>query len=198
MSASESNGKMQEELAALFDRQMTIDQRPSTQTASPSLSYSISRHYHHSSHVVLPPNPTPPQIPANTTSSIPDMLRQHGLNPNALSSSQLHLIEHADAEQQQRLIQTWQFYTRSTDGALAGVTQGPESFSIAEDHEMDDPKEQAEPYMVSGYQANTRPTQPTTGPTTGQPYASATDPVYKTQQWWEVAPMGPISTAWGN
>lgn len=44
----------------------------------------------------------------------------------------------------------------------------------------------AEPYMVNGYEASASalPREPSTG----EPYAASTDPVYKSQQWWEVAP----------
>lgn len=43
----------------------------------------------------------------------------------------------------------------------------------------------AEPYMVSGYEsASTLPKEPSTG----EPYVVSTDPVYMSQQWWEVAP----------
>ena len=50
----------------------------------------------------------------------------------------------------------------------------------------------AEPYMLSGY-AGTAPSTNATAtlprePSTGEPYAASTDPVYKSQQWWEVGP----------
>lgn len=143
-------------------------------TNPPPISYSITQHYHHSSHVAPPPAPksTPHQ-------ALHTLLTQHGIDPSTLSPSQLELVAHADAEQQQRLIQTWQVY------AAHGQTQ-------AQDTQMDD--SDPEPYMVSGYEAASAsapaPALLPREPSTGEPYAVSTDPVYKArgQSWWEVAP----------
>ncbi|KAJ5585335.1 uncharacterized protein N7459_005135 [Penicillium hispanicum] len=204
LSASESNGKMQDELAALFDRQMTMAPLPTAQTPSqPPITYSISQHYHHSAHVVPPsPSPAQPTVPTDmmNTNRINDVLWQHGLDPSNLSPSQIDLVKHADAEQQQRLIQTWLLYERSQQGPAYT------SSSPAEDLEMDDSegiadehKGQAEPYMVSGYEtaveqvAGNLPKEPTTG----EPYAASTDPAYKVQQWWEFARTGSMESQYG-
>lgn len=60
----------------------------------------------------------------------------------------------------------------------------------------DDHKRHAEPYMISGYETGTERVLDTLRkePTTGEPYASATDPVYRSQQWWESAQVGPMES----
>jgi hypothetical protein len=50
-----------------------------------------------------------------------------------------------------------------------------------------------EPYMASGYEG------PPREPSTGAPYTSSTDPVYRIQQqqWWEPAQVGPMESQYG-
>jgi hypothetical protein len=196
---SESNGKLQDELAALFDRQMTM-----TQPESSSVAYNVSQHYHHSAHVAsIEPSPTVRTQPV-TTSSISYILASYGIDSRTLSPSQLDLFQNADIEQRQRLIQTWQLYLNSA----VESTSMPHSALPARDSEMkdcssdggDDQKGHAEPYMISGYEAtsqrNLKP--PRREPTTGEPYVSSTDPVYRNQQWWEAAPVGMMEPQyWG-
>ncbi|KAJ5913467.1 hypothetical protein N7504_002350 [Penicillium tannophilum] len=181
LSVSEGNEKLQDELAALFNRQMAIESPPEPRP----LSYSISQHYHHSTHVVPSPNP-PPQACTDPTPI--EILQHHGLDPSTMLPHQLDLFQNADAEQRQRLIQTWQLYARSSGGLT-----NSESIFTGGDLRMDDSKTQAEPYMVSGYQTHQQPTEPTTG----HPYTSATDPVYKSQHWWEVAGTEPMESQYG-
>ncbi|KAJ5647558.1 hypothetical protein N7490_003930 [Penicillium lividum] len=181
LSVSESNGKLQDELAALFDRQMAIEAPPEPQP----LSYSVSQHYHHSTHVIPSLNP-PPQATDPTPIEI---LQQHGLDPATMLPRQLDLFTNADVEQRQRLIQTWQLYARS-----AGTLTDLNAAFTGEDLRMNDLQAEVEPYMVSGYQTHPQPTEPTTG----QPYASATDPVYKTQHWWEMAQTEPMESQYGE
>lgn len=164
---------MQDELAALFDRQMTMK----VETESP-VAYSISQHYHHSSHVV----PPPPAMDAMDAMDVMDMLRQHGLDPDTLAPDQLELFAHADAEQQQRLVQTWKLYATSSPTGPTDDLDMEDSV----DHRGEDQKGQAEPYMVSGYEAVAERSLPQE-PTTGSHYSLSTDPVYKTGQWWESA-----------
>lgn len=148
--------------------------------SQPPISYSITQHYHHSSHVV---SPSP-----NDTASV---LHQHGIDPATLSVDQTNLFVHADAEQQRRLIQTWQLYARI---AATGPTDDLEMEDCMDHGE--DQREQAEPYMVSGYEVGTEKQLPQE-PTTGQPYTSSTDPVYKTGQWRESALVGPMESQYG-
>lgn len=177
---------------------MTMAQLPSAQ--KDPISHSISQHYHHSSHVVPYPNPKPSVFP--TIQSVHDILRQHGLDPGTFSSSQLELFLHADVGQRQRLIQTWQLYSRSEQAPVVSACQVIQSYPAnpVEDFEMNDSVDTirddhgglAEPYMISGYEA-----APPKEPTTGVPYASSTDPVYQSQQWWEPAQAGPVESQYG-
>ncbi|KAJ5678590.1 hypothetical protein N7462_006834 [Penicillium macrosclerotiorum] len=196
LSVSESHGKLQDDLSALFDRQMTMgsllpppEQTPAA-TQTP-ISY-ISQHYHHSSHVVAPnPGPAPLSTSVETEdSAVHDVLRQCGLDPNAFSVNQLDLFKNADAEQQKRLVQTWQVYSVH------------ENSTLTQDMEMNDStndQKDAEPYMMSGYEIIPEPTakSPPNEPTTGEPYAASTDPVYKSPQWWETGQTGPMESQYG-
>ncbi|KAJ5946996.1 hypothetical protein N7466_000011 [Penicillium verhagenii] len=149
------------------------------------ISYSISQHYHHSTHIVSCPNPQPQAIADPTPIEI---LQQHGLDPSTMSPRQLDLFKNADVEQRHRLIQTWQLYARSAEGSMDPTSISPE------DIQMHDSKTQAEPYMMSGYQMHSEPTESTAG----QSYKSATDPAYKTQHWWEMAPQTePMESQYG-
>lgn len=183
----------------MFDRQMTMAQLPPI--PNEPISY-ISQHYHHSSHVIPPPIPEPSAFP--TIQSVHGVLRQHRLDPNTFSASQLELFQNADVEQQQRLIQTWQVYARSEQAPVIPVCQDIQAFptNSAEDLEMndqeisigDDHDGLAEPYMASGYEG-----APSKEPSTGAPYTSSTDPVYRIQQqqWWEPAQVGPMESQYG-
>lgn len=173
----------------LFDQQMTMT--PHTNEiipiSQPTPSYSISQHYNHSSHVASSA-PTPSITTESTVlaiQNIHNILRQHGLDPEAFSPAQLELFKNADPAQQERLIQTWQFYSSSQQNTNQDFEMD-ESTADSEFH-----GENAEPYMVSGYEggagrghslSTTLPAEPSTG----KPYESSTDPVYSGQQWWEM------------
>ncbi|KAJ6155034.1 hypothetical protein N7470_005600 [Penicillium chermesinum] len=161
---------MEDELATLFNQQMSMRSLPSQPEPQP-ISYSISQHYHHSSHVAsIPSHQIAPDAPAN-------------------DSTQLDLFKHADLEQKQRLVQTWQVYMRST-GPLSESTN---STCDSEDLDMNVARDEAEPYMRNGYEPNALPIEPTTG----RPYASAKDPVYNSRHWWETAHTAPIESQYG-
>ncbi|OQE01600.1 hypothetical protein PENVUL_c042G05435 [Penicillium vulpinum] len=186
MSASESNTKVQDELAALFDRQMSMTQlHPAPRetiipSQAPETAYSITQHYQHT----------------NQPTSM-DVLRHHGLDPSSLTSDQLTLFENADSEQRDRLIQTWQLYSQFGNEANA-----PAGDFAMHDSAMDDSGDgntyvDAEPYMVSGYEnANQAPHLPKE-PTTGESYVGSKDPVYQGQQWWELTKAGPMESQYG-
>ncbi|CAI7662417.1 unnamed protein product [Penicillium palitans] len=194
MSASESNSKVQDELSALFDRQMSMTQlHPAPRETiaplqGPEITYSVTQHYHHSAHILQH---------TEQPSSI-DVLRHHGLDPNALTPDQLALFQNADAEQKQRLIQTWQLYSQFGNEANA-----PAADFAMHDSAMDDSADgnvyaDAEPYMVSGYesianQVSHLPKEPTTGET----YVGSKDPVYQGQQWWELTKAAPMESTYG-
>lgn len=197
---SESNGKLQDELAALFDRQMSMTQ---PETVTTPVNYSVSQHYHHSAHATVAPTAQPPAGPTeSSTLSINDVLRSHGIDSCTLSPSELDLFQNADDEQKQRLIQTWQLYIGVTS---QGRPMPRTPFPAGEFEMVDCPAEVgdeqrglAEPYMVSGYETAREPTLSLRKePTTGEPYVSATDPVYSGQQWWQTALMGSQESQYG-
>ncbi|KAJ5514873.1 hypothetical protein N7463_004425 [Penicillium fimorum] len=196
MSASESDSKVQDELSALFDRQMSMTQlHPAPRetivpSQAPEIAYSITQHYHHSAHRVAQHTEQPSSI---------DVLRHHGLDPNTLSQDQLVLFQNADAEQRERLIQTWQLYSQFGNE----VNAAPAGDFAMHDSAMDDSADgnvyaDAEPYMVSGYEntANQAPHLPKE-PTTGESYVGSKDPVYQSQQWWEMTRAAPMESQYG-
>ncbi|KAI2717455.1 hypothetical protein CBS147332_4335 [Penicillium roqueforti] len=191
MSASEGESKVQDELSALFDRQMSMTQlQPAPRETvvppqAPQIAYSITQHYHHSAHRVAQHTNQPSSV---------DVLKHHGLDPNALTPDQLMLFENAEAEQRERLIQTWRLYSQfGNEAATAGDFAMHDS---AMDHSEDgNAYADAEPYMVSGYgnvanQASHIPKEPTTG----ESYAGSKDPVYQGQQWWELTKAAVVYT----
>lgn len=146
----------------------SVDKAPS----QPPMSYSITQHYHHSSHVAFQSRPSPME----EGSSIDDILRHHGLDPRNFSPSQLDLFKHANPEQRERLVQTWQLY--------AELGQEGVDFEMNDRVEAtrDDGMQYAEPYMVSGYESQTGEHGSTplpNEPTTGAPYSPSSDPVYQ-------------------
>lgn len=163
----------------MFDRQMTM-----AQPESLPVTYSVSQHYHHSAHVASPsPIPTVHTDPA--TLNIREILSSHGIEPSTLSRTQINLFRNADAEQRQRLVQTWQLY-REYSSQETSMSYSPLE---ARDFEMtdcaievgDDHKRHAEPYMICGYEAPAeRAINPLRKePTTGEPYFPSTDPVFQ-------------------
>ena len=106
---------MNEDLVNLFARNLSFNpyvapQAEPSQNESPII-YSITQHYHHSAHIAAqqPARPAsePPQSDQLTTEII---LSRHGVDVASLSPAQITLFKTADASQQMRLIQLWQFY----------------------------------------------------------------------------------------
>jgi len=127
----------QDDLAALFQRNFTLQQPPPQEApklVEEPIIYSISQHYHHSAHVV-PQAPTrpasePPQTDQLTTEII---LGRHGVDVNSLSPSQLDLFKTADASQQMRLIELWRICPPDYGGhALAQDLNSSTSFQQEE------------------------------------------------------------------
>ncbi|KAE8144607.1 hypothetical protein BDV25DRAFT_166462 [Aspergillus avenaceus] len=120
------NLEMQEDLAACFAKQLSMDINPSfsTQRVSPSapapITYSITQHYHHSSHVAhraFPEESSKQGASSSTISSrnsIYEILKHHNIDPLSLASTQLRLFEDALPEQRSRLIQIWQICPASS------------------------------------------------------------------------------------
>jgi hypothetical protein len=111
--------QMHEDLAALFSRNLSLQNRPYTGATAPgqidqstqpeaAITYSITQHYHHSAHVASqnPSRPvsTPPPTDQETTEII---LGRHGVDVTTLFPSQIELFKTADPSQQMRLVELW-------------------------------------------------------------------------------------------
>ncbi|KAI9745748.1 MAG: hypothetical protein M1818_001284 [Claussenomyces sp. TS43310] len=108
---------MHEDLATLFSRNLTLHnhatqepapQLPIHQTIKPeqAITYSITQHYHHSSHVATKPRAAsePPTTDRQTTNII---LSRHGVDAATLLPSQVELFQSAEPAQQMRLVELW-------------------------------------------------------------------------------------------
>lgn len=116
-----------DELAALFQRNLTFNPQPQVQAPifqeepkpepmpisadTQPIIYSVSQHYNHSAHVVRPsqhelqrPSSEPPQ---SETTHAEQILRNHGVDPSTLTPSQIQLFKTADAPQKMRLLELW-------------------------------------------------------------------------------------------
>jgi hypothetical protein len=76
----------------------------------PTVAYSISRHYHHSAHIVAAPPSEDSMSAVSSMSQEQDarqVLLQNHIDPSTLLSAQMTLFECANAEQRSRLIELW-------------------------------------------------------------------------------------------
>ncbi|EAU31668.1 predicted protein [Aspergillus terreus NIH2624] len=194
---------MQEDLATLFARQMHMGTQ-APPAAPPTVTYSISQHYHHSAHI---PRKTALEVsPPSAQPSAHEILQRHNISPASLSPSQLQLFENAGPEQQSRLLQVWQICAApASNPSMTGTLSAPVGETDVDmsmsgvmhtDNSSDDAQQYAEPYMIHGYEMLAPGAQdPSVGkvspfmsePTTGFPYKPAHDPVYQfqSQRWWE-------------
>ena len=122
--------EVQDDLAALLSRNLRLDpiQDPPP-PEEPRIVY-ISQHYTHSTHVPQQqqqqqegqmqiqasqrPSSVPPQPEYGSAENV---LREHGVDPSALSTSQMQLFKSAEEPQQRRLMELWRICppTNSTD-----------------------------------------------------------------------------------
>lgn len=124
MTILQANMQVQDDLAALFSRNLTLDpvQVQAPVPAPPKeeeaqITYSISQHYHHSSHIARQAQQQdqqqpPPQRPASEPphpeyQATESILIAHGVDASALSAAQLELFKTADDPQKLRLIELW-------------------------------------------------------------------------------------------
>ncbi|KAF4123935.1 hypothetical protein GMORB2_5651 [Geosmithia morbida] len=123
-----------DELAALFSRNLTFSQhdvqsvpRNMVVPSEPSLAspaFSASQHYHHSTHVSHPQ--VAEQQQQQTRSASDSMtaeaaLRIHGVNPDSLTPSQLHLFRVADHAQKRRLLELWSIFPPNSGGEIPSL-----------------------------------------------------------------------------
>lgn len=119
MVSIQPNMQVHDELAALFSRNMTFQQPPPPEPvkqSEPQIVYSISQHYHHSSHLVQkneePTSQSQPQRPNSLPppDSVPTaehILATHGVDPTVLSPAQIELFKTTGDDGKRRLIEIW-------------------------------------------------------------------------------------------
>jgi len=105
----------QEELVTLFSRNLSLynntytEQTVIHQTTKPeeAITYSITQHYHHSSHLAPKPSrpASDPGVTDQKTTEI--ILARHGVDITTLFPSQIELFKTADSSQQMRLVELW-------------------------------------------------------------------------------------------
>jgi hypothetical protein len=105
-----------EELAALFSRNLTFQNRPLErpvpdlvhQTTPPeqAITYSITQHYHHSSHLTGQTSRSA-STPSTDQETVGIILGRHGVDINTLFPAQIELFKNAEPSQQMRLVELW-------------------------------------------------------------------------------------------
>lgn len=133
----------QDELANLFARNLSLQQAaPIQEPSQPPLhetpahhteiKYSISQHYHHSSHV----RPTPPTPAPTDDHTIAIILSRHGVDPSTLFPSQVELFRSADSGQQMRLVELWRISPQNYGGRA--LTQSMDTTYPDTSYEMEE------------------------------------------------------------
>ncbi|RFU31341.1 hypothetical protein B7463_g4990, partial [Scytalidium lignicola] len=134
---------MQEDLATLFSRNLSLHNPPQVapveQVADTSsqMTYPISQHYHHSAHIAKQASRStsePPQTDQLTTEII---LSRHGVDAATLFPSQIELFRSAEPGQQMRLIELWRISPPNYGGhALAQDLGSWPATSLVHEEEM--------------------------------------------------------------
>ncbi|KAL2154522.1 hypothetical protein VTH82DRAFT_3198 [Thermothelomyces myriococcoides] len=121
MAAVYTQMQPQEELAALFSRNLTLNPVPQPAPApvqepqkETKIVY-ISQHYTHSAHIARQEaekqRSQPPQPASEPSESehaaVEQVLREHSVDPSGLSSAQLQLFKRVDTPEKLRLIELW-------------------------------------------------------------------------------------------
>lgn len=133
MAAVYANMQSQEELIALFSRNLTLDPMsqaapapvPSQEPQEERKIVYISQHYNHSAHVVKqdaqPPRPAS-EPPQSEHAAVERVLREHSVDPSNLSSAQLQLFKTVDTPEKLHLIELWRACppTNSNDNPTLG------------------------------------------------------------------------------
>jgi hypothetical protein len=120
MAAVYTHMQPQEELVALFSRNLTLDplsQPAPTPAPAPveapqeerKIIY-VSQHYNHSAHIAKhdaqPPRPAS-EPPQSEHAEVERVLREHSVDPTGLSSAQLQLFKTVDTPEKLRLLELW-------------------------------------------------------------------------------------------
>ncbi|CAN8099182.1 unnamed protein product [Discula destructiva] len=97
---------VQDDLATLFAKNLTLSQQPPPPPAAASQDEKIvyiSQHYTHTAHISAIPRPTS----APDFADLEHILRSHGVETAALTLPQVELFQRADDSQKARLVQLW-------------------------------------------------------------------------------------------
>ncbi|KAL7816820.1 hypothetical protein V8C44DRAFT_264804 [Trichoderma aethiopicum] len=195
MVSLQTNMHMHDELAALFSRNMTFnpeavpkempqDMIITEQTNQPII-YSVSQHYNHSAHIAKSQSQAQDahrrssEPPSSDVVSSETILRTHGVDPAALTPSQLQLFRIADAGQKRRLLELWSICPPNNGGDVPALAWSSTTMEQEEhlaqlryeqqqhNHVMSldgttvqtsngtwvhQASQESEPYMMSGYE----------------------------------------------
>ena len=183
---------------------------PPTPQVSPQpapLTY-ITQHYHHSAHQA-----------STNDSQVSSDLDNAGINAAALLPTQLALFKNADLEQKQRLIELWRIAppTYGNQMNAADMVNWPQTSMEKEEeaarHRWEesererlknlcalpgyDNRNNAEPYIVSGYNGVTAPPESAHSEQSSEEYRRCKDPVYKNREWWQLSDDEPMEHQYG-
>ena len=215
-----------DELAGLLSRNLTfnpeIQQPQPTQEvptqevprhmdpiAAPSVTqpivYSISQHYHHSTHIPRPQQEAPEEPQRRSSESAAhgpsseSILRSHGIEPATLTPSQLQLFRIADDPQKLRLIELWNICPPNSGGDIPALAWSSTTIEQEEhlarvryerlqqqkNNQTEDGRwnpGETEPYMTSGYEEIMRREREREErqayQATPRSYSQSTDPAY--------------------
>ncbi|KAL2016900.1 hypothetical protein VTK56DRAFT_2861 [Thermocarpiscus australiensis] len=134
MAAVHPNTQPQEELVALFSRNLTLSQPAPAPVPVPAPAQAsqeerkivyVSQHYTHSAHVArqdVQPQRAASEPPQSEYAAVERVLREHSVDPSGLSSAQLQLFKRVDGPQKLRLIELWRTCppTNSNDNPTLG------------------------------------------------------------------------------
>jgi hypothetical protein len=187
--------KMQEELATLMTQRLNLDNNVNSRS-QPELP-------------PTPPQPEPqPQLtvptPPAEQPAVNEELARHGIDANVLFPSQLNLFKQAQPEQQLRLIQLWSIAPPTYGNQLLAkdLVNWPQTSMQQEEEAAQsryqrmqaesgnyspEQKQNAEPYIVSGYEASPEINTITTEADYAarkREYNRALDPAYRSREWW--------------
>ncbi|MCJ1399679.1 hypothetical protein MMC11_002881 [Xylographa trunciseda] len=115
------------------------------QTQEAPISYSISQHYHHSSHITSSDghddnSRSPPAPLSSAQDKTNELLSQRGIDPSSLLPSQILLFQLAAPDQQSRLVELWRIsppeYTHYAKEELADQLGSWQHTTLEQEEEM--------------------------------------------------------------
>lgn len=116
---------VQEDLAALFAKNMSLAQPPPAAEPDQNKIVYISQHYTHSAHVAPPTADEPMQRPQSEPATSADLelcLRSAGVDTASLTLPQVDLFRRADDAQRARLVQLWTICPQRTSPTMHTLT----------------------------------------------------------------------------